>query len=127
MPMTRDADLPVDPPTSIRQFVILSGGEPAGEGTMPPIGPRDDIVQQLAACNTSAESPEFADVLYGPGIRVELTPGQDPVSQMLVTMTEEEIGWQVLRRIINQFQWKLLDPNTGRELSASPTQSMPDD
>ncbi len=108
---------PAEQTASGRQFVILSGAESDEAGPMPAIGPRAEIVEQLARANTSAESSDVEDVLYGPGIRVELTPNQDPVSQMLVTVTEEEIGWQVLTRLINHFQWKLLDPNTGRELS----------
>ncbi len=111
--MTND-DPSADPS---RQFVILSGEESEEEGSLPAIGPRAEIVEKLARANTSPESSDAEDVLYGPGIRVELTPNQDPVSQMLVTVTEEEIGWQVLTRLINHFQWKLLDPNTGRELS----------
>ena len=111
-----------DPPMdSTRQFVILSGEDSSEAGSLPAIGPRAEIVEKLARANTSPESSNTADVLYGPGIRVELTPNQDPVSQMLVTVTEEEIGWQVLTRLINHFQWKLLDPNTGRELT--PTSS----
>ena len=102
-----------------RQFVILSGEEAEEAGSMPAIGPRAEIFEKLARANTSPESSAAEDVLYGPGIRVELTPNQDPVSQMLVTVTEEEIGWQVLTRLINHFQWKLLDPDTGRELSPS--------
>ncbi len=107
-----------DPSTgSTRQFVILSGEDSGQTGSMPAIGPRAEIVEKLARANTSPESSDAEDVLYGPGIRVELAPNQDPVSQMLVTVTEEEIGWQVLTRLINHFQWKLLDPNTGRELT----------
>ncbi len=56
-------------------------------------------------------------MLFGPGIRVELSPGQDPITQMLVTIVEEEIGWLVLTRMIRQFRWKLVDPNTQRELN----------
>ncbi len=103
----------------VRQFVILSGVEPEEAGSLPAIGPRAEIVEKLACAKTYPESSDAQDVLYGPGIRVELTPNQDPVSQMLVTVTEEEIGWQVLTRLINHFQWKLLDPATGRELSPS--------
>jgi hypothetical protein len=106
-----------DPAISGRQFVILSGREaPAGEG-MPPVGPRKEIVDNLARCNTSPEENGSPDVLFGPGIRVELAPGQDPITQMLVTINEEEIGWLVLTRMIRQFGWKLVDPNTQRELN----------
>ena len=103
--------------TASRQFVILSSHSGGDDGVLRSIGPRPDIVEKLALANTSPESAGAEDVLYGPGIRIELTPDQDPVNQMLVTVTEEEIGWQVLTRLINHFQWKLLDPDTGREMS----------
>jgi hypothetical protein len=106
--------------TGPRQLVILSGQEQEESGAMRPIGSRSDIVEKLARANTGPESPENLDVLYGPGIRIELTPHQDPINQMLVTITEEEIAWQVLTRLIHHFQWKLLDPNTNRELTPSP-------
>ncbi len=101
-----------------RQLVILSSDDPPQPGAMAPIGNRADVIGGLAACNTGPESPDAQDVLYGPGIRRELTPHQDPISQMLVTVTEEEIGWFVLSRLVKEFRWKLLDPNTGMELGA---------
>ena len=100
-----------------RQFVILSREEPAGGSGLAPIGPRRDILRNLADCNTGPERNGADDVLHGPGIQIELTPNQNPITQMLVTVTEEEIGWLVLARLIKAFHWKLLDPNTGRELS----------
>jgi hypothetical protein len=114
----------------LKQFVILSGresGTPGGAAALPPIGRRADVVEKLARCNTSPESSEASDVLYGPGIRIELTPGQDPTNQMLVTITEQEIGWLVLTRILNNFGWKLLDPESGRELTPAAARLEPDD
>ncbi len=123
--MTPGADQMPGQTAASRQFVILSSRD-AGEGeALPPIGPRSDIVEKLARANSSPESPEVQDVLYGPGIRIELTPDQDPICQMLVTVTEEEIGWQVLTRLINHFQWKLLDPVTGRHLHPGDSSSTP--
>jgi len=115
--MTDDADHAAGRTVVGRQFVILSSEATREDGTLPSIGPRLDIVEKLARANTSPECAEVEDVLFGPGIRIELTPNQDPVNQMLVTVTEEEIGWQVITRLINHFQWKLLDPETGREMS----------
>ncbi len=115
--MTNGADHVAENSVAGRQFVILSSQATGEDGTLPSIGPRPDIVEKLALANTSPECTGVKDVLYGPGIRIELTPNQDPVNQMLVTVTEEEIGWQVLTRLINHFQWKLLDPDTGREMS----------
>ena len=118
--MTQGAGPLAEPTASGRQFVILSSREPHEPGALAPIGPRAEIVRQLVPCNTAPERPDAEDVLYGPGIRIEMTPGQDPITQMLVTITEEEIGWQVLTRLVNAFHWKLLDPSTGRELNPQP-------
>ncbi len=85
---------------------------------MVPIGSRRELLRGLARLNTAPEREGADDVLYGPGFRIELAPGQDPVVQMLVTITEEEIGWLVLMRLAQQFHWKLLDPMTGREFGA---------
>ncbi len=115
--MSRGAAQPSDRTAPGRQFVILSGRAPAELGMLQPIGARDDIRRQLADRNTGPENDEAPDVLYGPGIRIEQTPGQDPITQMLVTITEEEIGWLVLTRLIRELRWRLVDPNTGRELS----------
>ena len=80
-----------EPPPG-RQFVILARAAPTEPGAMAPIGSRRDIGRKLADRNTGPESEQAHDVLYGPGIRIELTPNQDPITQMLVTVTEEEIG-----------------------------------
>jgi hypothetical protein len=40
--------------------------------------------------NTRADR-EGADVLHGPGIRVEMPPMQDPVMQLTLTVTEDEL------------------------------------
>ncbi len=117
--MSRGADPSSDRTPLGRQFVILSG-RPAEPGTLQPIGSRADIRRQLADRNTGPENDESPDVLYGPGIRVEQTPRQDPITQMLVTITEDEIGWLVLTRIMKELGWKLVDPNTGRELNPQP-------
>ncbi len=115
--MTQGADQMGGQMAASRQFVILSSRDACEGEAMPAIGPRSDIVEKLARANSSPESADVEDVLYGPGIRIELTPHQDPIRQMLVTVTEEEIGWQVLTRLINHFQWKLLDPTTGQQLN----------
>lgn len=98
-----------------QQFVILSR-EPSSNNGMAPIGSRREIVDSLSHYNTAPES-EGEDILFGPGIRIELPPGQDPVTQMLMSITEEEIAWLVVMRLAKELRWKILDPNTGRELS----------
>jgi hypothetical protein len=108
-------------PGTVRQFVILSSQPPPKPGAMVPIGGRRELLRDLSKLNTAPERDSAGDVLYGPGIRIELAPGQDPVTQMLVTINEEEIGWLVLTRLARHFHWKLLDPSTGREFTANST------
>ncbi len=97
-----------------QQLVSLARAESTDDG-LPPLGSRDEILERLAGLNT-APAQEGEDILYGPGIRIELPPG-DPVSQMLMTVVEEEIAWQVIMRLAKDMQWKLRDMATGREWS----------
>ena len=75
------------------------------------------MLRDLSRFNTAPER-EGEDVLYGPGIRLELPPGQDTVNQILLTVTEEEIAWLVIMRLAKTFDWKIVDMNSGRELNA---------
>jgi hypothetical protein len=97
-----------------QQYIILARGQ--GPGTqLDPIGTRQEILEKLARLNTMPER-EGEDVLYGPGICIQMPPGNNSVSQMIMTVNEEEIAWQVVSRVIKALECKLLDPETGREL-----------
>lgn len=96
-------------------FVILSPEE-SGKNGLAAIGTRAEIIKKLDTLNTSPERPG-EDVLWGPGIRIDLPPEKDPVDQMLLTVVEEEIAFLVIMRIGRICQWRILDPETGRELN----------
>ncbi len=98
----------------LAQLVILSRDD-ARNGELPTIGRRDDIVSQLGAFNTAPEVTG-GDILYGPGIEIELEPEEQEIRQMLLTVTDEDIAWAALMRIARAMKWKLLDPGSGREL-----------
>lgn len=100
---------------SRRQFVILSRNGSSTE-SLSPLGTRAEIVKGLEHCNTAPES-DGGDILYGPGIEIELPPGQDPVTQMLLSISDDDIAWVVVIRLAREFGWKILDPNSGRELN----------
>lgn len=85
---------------------------------MTPIGTRREILGILRLLNTAPQA-SGEDVLYGPGIEVELPPGLDPVTQMLLKLTDEDVGWDVIRAIAHRTHWRLLDPLSGRELRLS--------
>ena len=97
-----------------KQFVIQS--RTAGQdGNRVPLGSRSEIVDSLARYNTLAEV-EGGDMLWGPGIRIELPPEEDPIQQMLLHIVEEEIAWLPIVRLAKQFDWAVTDIETGREL-----------
>jgi len=105
------------------QFVILSK-QPAGGNGLPPIGSRSQLIKELSQYNTAPERDGDTEVLYGPGIRLEFPPATgsgrnaDDVSQLLLTVTEEEIAWLVIMRLAKDFDWKIVDTSSGRELNA---------
>ena len=97
-----------------KQFVIQS--RTAGkDGQRVSLGSRKEIVDSLAQFNTIAEV-EGGDVLWGPGIRIELPPNDGPVLQMLLYIVEEEIAWLPIVRLAKRFDWLVMDIETGREL-----------
>ena len=98
-----------------RQLVILSRAS-LPDGGLAPLGSRRDLEASLASRNTAAER-KGGDTLFGPGIELELAPGQDPVIQMMLNISDEDIAWPVIMRLARELQWKILDPNSGRELS----------
>ncbi len=97
-----------------RTFVIMSRNPPV-EGDLAPIGSRAQVMEGLAHCNTAPEVKD-GDVLYGPGVEFELPPGQDPVQQILLSISDDDIAWVVIMRVAREFGWKVVDPTTGREL-----------
>lgn len=98
------------------QYVILAQRESTSEA-MPAIGTRREILDQVAPFNT-APDVNGSNALYGPGFIIELPP-HEPITQMLLTIVEEEIAWQVIMRLAKQLRWKLLDMTSGRELVPS--------
>ena len=45
-----------------------------------------------------------------------MTPGQDPVTQMLLTIVEEEIAWLSVMRLARECRWRITEVETGHEL-----------
>ena len=98
-----------------KQFVVQSRSR-AADGTLAPLGSRRDIESALTCRNTMSDHAG-GDRLYGPGIEIDIAPEEDPVLQMLLTINDDDIAWDVILRLAREFQWKIVDPNTGRELS----------
>lgn len=59
-------------------------------GGLLPLASRKEIAEFFRAFNTAPDRVG-ADTLHGPGIRVEMPPMQDPVMQLTVSVTEDEL------------------------------------
>ena len=97
------------------QFVIMSR-ESAPQGQMAPLGSRAELLESLSGLNTSPERTG-EDVLFGPGLELHLPPGQDPILQMLMTVSDHDIAWIAVQEIARKLRWKILDPQTGRDFA----------
>ena len=98
--------------TVATQYVMLSRvRRRPGAAALPPSAAAREIVNDLSR-NTASDGTGD-EVLYGPGIRIEIPPGQGPVTQMLMTVVEEEIAWLVIMRLAKAFSWKIVDVNSG--------------
>lgn len=89
---------------------------PAALNTMS-MGSVRDVTRVLSAFNTMPDGePTSRSVLYGPGITVQLpmVDENDPVTQLLVSLNEDDIAWPLLIRICQASGWKMMDPKTGR-------------
>ena len=100
-----------------KRQVVLKSSSTGGE--MKPLGTRPEIKDALARFNTSPDgAPRAAsagtEIYHGPGLVVEIPTGTETVTQAMVTMTEDEIAFPVLRRLCAAQKWKIVDLETGR-------------
>jgi hypothetical protein len=96
----------------MRALVVLANGtSPA-----PNLGSRKSLEERLSHMNTGPDQLG-GDVLFGPGVELQLPPQQDPVTQMILTVSDEDIGWLVVERMGKTLHWKFVDLNTGDELN----------
>ena len=97
-----------------KHFVIQARTDASG-GERESLGSREEIMESLSHYNTMPEC-EGDDILWGPGIRIELPPNEGNIQQMLLHIVEEEIAWLPIVRLARQFNWSVTDIETGREL-----------
>lgn len=76
------------------QYILQRPRLKAEGGGLLPLGSRADVLSFFARFNTAPDRAG-SDTLHGPGIRVEIPPSQDPISQVTVTIVEDEL-FQIL-------------------------------
>ncbi len=71
-------------------YILQKPRTKAEGGGLAPLASRAEIAQFFESVNTRPDQAG-GDVLHGPGIRVELPPMQDPILQLTLTVTEDEL------------------------------------
>ena len=108
-----------------RQVILLKAVDPRkSDDGLSPLGTLAGLTTSLARYNTAPDRDgpaalAAADgsgiaVLYGPGLIVEISTGQEQVGQIMVTMTDEDFAFPVLLRLCREQQWTMMDPESGR-------------
>ena len=102
-----------------RQLVLIKLENPDDRlSATVPLGSTKDFVATVAAFNTAPDGGRTTrmgtEVLHGPGMVVEIPSGQSEVRQALVTCSEQETAWPVLRGICAATGWKLQDMESGQ-------------
>ncbi len=85
---------------------------------MNPLGSPAEFAAILASFNTGPDGGPVestgTETYFGPGIAVELASGQNPVTQAIVSLVDEDIAWPVLSRLCKKTGWKMMDMESGR-------------
>jgi len=84
-----------------------------------PLGSYSQVIDSLSTFNTAPDGSRLPDafgLLHGPGflLQMPMAGPQDPVSQIAVSIHEDEIAWPVLTRICRRLGWLMMDPASGR-------------
>lgn len=101
-----------------RRTLVLVGPEGRAPGENAPLGKLREVRDLFANYNTMTDgSPTEGQPLirlHGPGIAIELSTSNDPVTQAMCHITDETIAWGVLERVCRATKWRLMDMETGR-------------
>lgn len=102
-----------------RQLVITRSARAAGgrPGELLSMGRKDEVVASLARFNTAPDGSTRStgmDVLWGPGMLLEIPSGADDVTQAMVTVTDDDIALPVLLRVCKSLGWAMVDLESGR-------------
>lgn len=116
-----------------KRTLILIRSAPPGEsaGGLLPLGALRDVRAALGQCNIAPDGSGphgygermGTGVLFGPGMVLEVPLVDDPagnrgagpeISQVLVSVTDEDFAFPVLMRLCKLHGWKMMDPDSGR-------------
>jgi|SRR5690606_24170408 len=100
-----------------RQIVLMKSTRGSG-GEMEPLGTAEDVLDKLARFNTAPDGGPPGSLgtltLHGPGMVVLMPTTQKTITQLIVSVTDEDIGVPVLMRVCKKLGWAMTDMETGR-------------
>jgi hypothetical protein len=102
-----------------RKLVLLA--PPSENGASCALGTKRELLRSLLPFNTAQDgSTEGFSMIWGPGIRIDLpfVDEKDTISQVMVTVLEEDYAWPVLTRLCRELGWVMMDPDSGRTFGA---------
>ncbi|GMV24825.1 MAG: hypothetical protein AMXMBFR58_08560 [Phycisphaerae bacterium] len=100
-----------------RQFVLMASQTAPGGG-MATLGSAKEVKAILECFNTAPDGgPRKSlgtEMLYGPGMVMDIPTSSESITQIMVSVTDEEIAWPVLSRLCRAQGWKMVDLESGR-------------
>ncbi|MEO1583494.1 MAG: hypothetical protein AAFR96_02845 [Planctomycetota bacterium] len=102
-----------------RQIVLFQpeDADDAGAG-MAELGSPRRVIGTLQPFNVSPDGSEGTALgtttLHGPGLVVDMPTAAEVLSQLMVTVVEEDTAWPVLARLCRDLGWRMMDPESGR-------------
>src|SRR6516225_7460134 len=100
-----------------RQLVLTRPPIAKGDPTVVPLGPRKEVMASLANFNLAPDgtkSKTGMEVLWGPGMVMEWPASAGEVSQAQVSVSDDDMAWQVLQRLCKLLGLILVDLESGR-------------
>jgi hypothetical protein len=84
-----------------------------------PMGDVSSVRRALADFNTAPDGAPpkpnaMTEILYGPGMIVEIPLNQEEVVQCMVSINDVDTALPVLLRLSKQLKWMMLDIESGR-------------
>ncbi len=116
-----------------KRTLILIRSVPPGAASagLSPLGSLREVRAALGQCNISPDGSGphgygerlGTGVLHGPGMVMEIPLSEEPtsnrgagpeISQVLVSVTDEDFAFPVLMKLCKLNAWKMMDPESGR-------------
>lgn len=98
-----------------RQFVLMRSAQ---DGDSPePLGKLPDVEAFLSRYNIAPDGSTNGmgtKILHGPGMVVEVPLGLDRITQVIVTLNDDDFSWPVLMRLCSKESLAMVDLESGR-------------